>query len=335
MSSLSCRMRLVWMTISVAAGAGLTAGGGGCGSSQIAGSERLETVGAPTSLAQVLEALVPASERHTITPCLVVADVTRAVEFYRQVYGAEPQASSRGPDGMTAAQAVRIEDAVVVLVRADGNELRAPEQVGGSPVALHIYVADVDRAWAAAAKAGATLKVPLADMFWGDRFVEYVDPFGHRVSVATHIEDLAAETVSERAAAWTAAMAAGQPAPDFSATRGVKASSVRAPGFHAVEVQLVVDGGVRALATYAASLGAGEISRIAPGDRLFHAEMTIGDSRLLVSDAMPEMGSERSPTQLGGSPVVLAIHLERAPAADWPGTTTPAKDPFGHLWLAD
>ena len=62
---------------------------------------------------------------------------------------------------------------------------------------------------------------------------------------------------------------------------------------------------------------------------------TIGDSRLLVSDAMPEMGSERAPTQLGGSPVVLAIHLERAPAADWPGTTTPAKDPFGHLWLAD
>jgi PhnB protein len=79
--------------------------------------------------------------------------------------------------------------------------IRAPKTIGGTPVTLTLYVANVDEVFTRAVGAGATVLRPLKDQFYGDRTGTFEDPFGHRWSVATHVEDISANEIAERAAA--------------------------------------------------------------------------------------------------------------------------------------
>ena len=105
---------------------------------------------------------------------------------HKPAFGAVEPARMPGPNGKLMHAAMRIGDSILMLVDAFpewGN--KGPLALKGSPVVIHLYVEDVDAAFAQAVAAGAKPLVPLADMFWGDRYVQVVDPFGHKWSIAT------------------------------------------------------------------------------------------------------------------------------------------------------
>lgn len=134
----------------------------------------------------------------TVTPHLVCANAAQAIEFYKKAFGAVETARMPGPDGKIMHASVRIGDSNVMLVDEypDYGSL-GPNALKGSPVTLHLYVKDVDAAFAKAVDAGAKVKMPLADMFWGDRYGQLTDPFGHIWSMATHMRDLTPEQMAE------------------------------------------------------------------------------------------------------------------------------------------
>ena len=136
---------------------------------------------------------------HAITPHLVCADAVAAIDFYVRAFGAVELIRMPAPSGKLMHASIRIGDSVVMLVdeMPDWGAL-GPLSLKGSPVTLHHYVTDVDAAFAKAVAAGATAAMPVADMFWGDRYGMVVDPFGHKWSLATHIEDLTPEQIAAR-----------------------------------------------------------------------------------------------------------------------------------------
>ncbi len=143
----------------------------------------------------------------SITPHLVCAGAADAIEFYKKAFGAEEMMRMPGPDGRLIHAAVKIGDSVVMLVdeMPEWGAL-GPKALKGSPVTIHLMVDNVDAVFAQAVAAGATAKMPVADMFWGDRYGKVVDPFGHEWSIATHVRDM---TQEEMIAAGREAMAKG------------------------------------------------------------------------------------------------------------------------------
>ena len=121
---------------------------------------------------------------HTITPHLVCAGAAAAIEFYKEAFRAVELGRVPGPDGKLLHALIRIGDSPVMLVDEfpDHNTL-GPKSISGSPVTIHLYVSDVDAVFAQVIAAGAKSRMPVADMFWGDRF-------GHLWSVATHVRDV-------------------------------------------------------------------------------------------------------------------------------------------------
>ena len=128
---------------------------------------------------------------HTVTPHLICAGAAEAIEFYKTAFGASEISRLPGSNGKLMHASIRIGDSTVMLV----DEMReygslGPKALNGSSVVIHIYVEDVDAFTARAAAAGAKITMPVQDMFWGDRYGQLEDPFGHRWSVATHIRDV-------------------------------------------------------------------------------------------------------------------------------------------------
>jgi uncharacterized glyoxalase superfamily protein PhnB len=144
---------------------------------------------------------IPAG-RSGLIPHLVCDPCNDAVEFCRHAFGAEEMCRIPAPDGKKVMHAeMRIGDAVVFLADdfpeyCDGKS-QSPRALGGTPVTIHRYVKDVDAAIKRAEQAGATVTMPAADMFWGDRYGMVTDPFGHRWSLATHTRDLTPEQISK------------------------------------------------------------------------------------------------------------------------------------------
>ncbi len=135
---------------------------------------------------------------HTATPHLVVSDAAAAIEFYQKAFGAEEVSRMPGPEGKIMHAAIRIGDSPVMLNDEFPNMgTLGPKAIGGSAVTIHLYVKDADAVWDSATNAGAKVVVPIADMFWGDRYGVIEDPFGHRWSIATHTRDLTPEQVME------------------------------------------------------------------------------------------------------------------------------------------
>lgn len=128
---------------------------------------------------------------HTVTPHLVCAGASEAIEFYKKAFDAIETARLPGPEGKLMHASIRIGDSTVMLVdEAPQHGTLGPKSLKGSPVIIHLYVADADECIARAAAAGAKITMPVSEMFWGDRYGQLEDPFGHHWSVATHVRDV-------------------------------------------------------------------------------------------------------------------------------------------------
>jgi len=139
---------------------------------------------------------------HTVTPYLILSGAGAGIAFYKKALGAEEVMRIDGSGGRIGHAEIKIGDSRVML--ADEHpEIGAlsPKTVGGSPVSIHLYVEDVDRAIERAVAAGANLVRPVADQFYGDRVGGIEDPFGYRWFIATHKEDLTIDEIQRRAAA--------------------------------------------------------------------------------------------------------------------------------------
>jgi uncharacterized glyoxalase superfamily protein PhnB len=127
----------------------------------------------------------------SVTPHLVCDGAGAAIDFYKAAFGATEVGRMPGPDGRLMHAQITIGDSAVMLVDESPTfGMLGPKSLKGTPVTIHLYVADVDAFVDRAVGAGAKVVMPLADMFWGDRYGLLEDPFGHRWSVATHIKDL-------------------------------------------------------------------------------------------------------------------------------------------------
>jgi PhnB protein len=132
----------------------------------------------------------PQPETPPLTPYLTVDDANAAIAFYQRAFGAELHAKHPAPDGKKLMHAALTIRGALLMLCDDFPEMRggvrqSPKALGGSPVTLHLDVEDVDAAFERATQAGATVTMPLADQFWGDRYGKLRDPFGHEWSLAT------------------------------------------------------------------------------------------------------------------------------------------------------
>ena len=135
---------------------------------------------------------------HSVTPHLVCAGAAAAIEFYKKAFNAVETLRLPGPQGKLMHAEVRIGDSAVMLVDESPEwGMLGPKSLKGSPVTIHLYVEDIDAFVARAVGAGAKITMPIADMFWGDRYGTLEDPFGHRWSVATHVRDVSPEEMQQ------------------------------------------------------------------------------------------------------------------------------------------
>jgi PhnB protein len=145
---------------------------------------------------------------HSVTPYLIIQGAAKAIEFYKQAFGATELLRLEGPGGTIGHAEVKIGDSPVML--ADEHPQmghRGPLALGGTPVSLAVYVPNVDEMFTQAISAGGKPLRPVADQFYGDRAGTLVDPFGHVWTLATHVEDVPPEEINRR----FAAMMKGQP----------------------------------------------------------------------------------------------------------------------------
>jgi PhnB protein len=134
-----------------------------------------------------------------VMPYLYIDGAQAAIDFYTSVLGAGVRMTMPGPDGRIGHAEITIGDSVIMLAdEFPDMGVRGPKLVGGSPVTVHVYVEDVDATFDKALKAGATTLRPVEDKFYGDRGGEFEDPFGHRWSIASHVEDVSPEEMTAR-----------------------------------------------------------------------------------------------------------------------------------------
>jgi len=136
-----------------------------------------------------------------VTPYLHVDGASKAIEFYRTVFGAKERMRMAAPGGRIGHAELEIGNSMIMVAdeHPDMN-IRGPKSVGGTPVTVLVYVEDVDRAFERALKAGAKELRPVQNQFYGDRSGQFEDPFGHQWNVATHVEDVPPDEMAKRAA---------------------------------------------------------------------------------------------------------------------------------------
>jgi uncharacterized glyoxalase superfamily protein PhnB len=136
---------------------------------------------------------------YTVTPHLIIKGARKAIEFYEKAFGAEVRGIHDGPGGAVMHAEMKIGNSVIML-NDEFPEFGAlrPSARGGTSVVLHIYTEDADKLFNRAIAAGAKVAMPIMDQFWGDRYGQVEDPFGHKWSIATHKEDLTPEEMDRR-----------------------------------------------------------------------------------------------------------------------------------------
>lgn len=138
----------------------------------------------------------------TVTPYLAIAGAARALEFYKKAFGAKELSRQPTPEGKLMHAAMKIGDTTIMMSdEFPGSPTRAPTNVGGTTVMLHVYTKDVDRLWSQAVAAGAKVTMPLDNMFWGERYGQLEDPFGHHWTLSMRIRMSAQEKEAKRHAA--------------------------------------------------------------------------------------------------------------------------------------
>jgi PhnB protein len=138
---------------------------------------------------------------HSVTPGLTVRDGAKAIEFYKQAFGAKEISRMVAPGGKIGHAELQIGDSRIMLGDEFPGSARSPISLGGTTVSFHVYFADVDSAFKQAVAAGAKAGMAPADMFWGDRYAKVTDPFGHSWGLATHVKDVTPEEMQKGAEA--------------------------------------------------------------------------------------------------------------------------------------
>jgi PhnB protein len=136
-----------------------------------------------------------------VTPYLHIDGASAAIDFYSKVFGATERMRMPSPGGKVGHAELQIGDALVMLSDEHPEmDVQGPKSIGGTPVTINVYVEDVDKVFERALEAGAKTLRPVEDQFYGDRSGQFEDPFGHRWSIATHVEDVPPEEMEKRAA---------------------------------------------------------------------------------------------------------------------------------------
>ena len=145
----------------------------------------------------------------SLTPMFMFKDARKAMEFYKKAFGAQERFFMPGPDGTGVMHAELQIGTSMIMIGEENPQCpaKSAESMGGSPVSFYVYVENVDKAFKTAVDAGAEVRMPLEDMFWGDRMGMVQDPFGYTWSLATHTRDLTPEEIQEGAKAAFAKMA--------------------------------------------------------------------------------------------------------------------------------
>ena len=229
---------------------------------------------------------------HSATPCLVLRDAPAAIEFYKHAFGARELMRATDPNGDLVHAEIEIGDSRIAIAPEMpqwGN--LSPQALGGSPVPIQLYVEDVDALAERAVAGGATILIPVADQFYGDRSGRLADPFGHLWIVATHTEDVSPDEMRRRLEAWT---------PESAETPSAQPETPP----YVVEPHLPVAGAAKLIDFLTRAFGAEEISRHLHADgTIAHAQVQIGDSRIGVGDAAT-----------APSPTALHLYVEDADA---------------------
>lgn len=126
---------------------------------------------------------------HSVTPFLSIKDAEKAIKFYQKAFGAKVIELHKTPDGKVMHSVIKIGTSLMMIADEfpeSGCGMASPATLNGTSVGLHLYVEDVDATFNQAVSAGATINRPVQDMFWGDRYGQLQDPFGHRWSISTH-----------------------------------------------------------------------------------------------------------------------------------------------------
>ncbi len=146
---------------------------------------------------------------HSVTPMFMFKDARKAMAFYQRAFGAQELFTMPGPDGKGVMHAeVRVGDSIIMMGEEHPQEpCKSAETMGGSPISFYLYVENVDAAFAQAVEAGAEVRMPVQDMFWGDRAGTVQDPFGYGWMLATHTKDLTSQEIQQGAQAAFAQMA--------------------------------------------------------------------------------------------------------------------------------
>jgi PhnB protein len=134
---------------------------------------------------------------HTVTPQLTLDNAAETIDWYKKAFGAEEVGRHAGPDGKIMHAEITIGDSRIML--NDVMMGKGPRELGGSPASLWLYVEDCDALFNRAVAAGATVQMPMADQFWGDRSGSVSDPAGYTWWIATRKEDLTESELEQRA----------------------------------------------------------------------------------------------------------------------------------------
>lgn len=273
---------------------------------------------------------IGAREQQTAIPSLCFRDTAKAIEFYKQVFGAEESFRLLEQEKLGVAE-IRIGNTRFLLSR-EAPEYGAaggtsPETLGGSTVRFKIMVADADATASRMLAAGGRVIRPVQDQFYGDRAGQIADPFGYTWIVATHKEDVSTEEMQRRLDAWTKQPSApleeqsleeksveGEMASDSAASKtdasgpaGAKPVNYIREGFRTVSPYILVGGAAKFIEFLKEAFGAVEKGRVpVPGGKIMHAEVQLGDSTIEMSD-----GND----QFGPSPVTIHLTVPDADAA--------------------
>ena len=272
---------------------------------------------------------------HSANACLVVRDAPRAIEFYKEAFGATELMRLNDPSGNIVHAQIKIGDSPIDIAPEQEPYNRSPQSLGGSSVPIGLYVEDVDAFAQRAIAAGAKVVFPIADWFYGDRGGRLEDPFGHLWIVSTHKEDVAQEEMARRAEAWMKEM---QSAPQTKPT----IEPAGAPeGYHSITPYLQVKGAQRLIEFLENAFGAEEIFRVPRGDEIAHAQLKIEDSMIEVADAIDKY--QPNPTAIwlfvpdadamyARALKAGATSLHEPTDQDYGDREASVKDPFGNHW---
>ena len=144
---------------------------------------------------------------HTVTPYLTCKNSAKAIDFYKSVFGATEITRMTGPDGKVGHAELKIGDSLIFLADEFPGMNSAPTPGVKNACGIFLYLENVDATFNRAVAAGASVEMPLADQFWGDRYGKITDPFGHQWGLAQHVEDVAPEEMNRRSQEFAAKMA--------------------------------------------------------------------------------------------------------------------------------